>query len=87
MKFKKGYGVTDLVPLIIVVVVVALVGGIGANILSSVQADQTADTQAYNASSAGLEGIGNFSGNLPLIATVIVSALLIGILVVAFRTR
>lgn len=57
MRNKKGYTISDLVPLGIAFVVVAIVLGMGADVLDEIQKEQTINTTAYNASSGGLSGL------------------------------
>lgn len=52
-------------------VVIGILGAVGADILSDVQADQTAGTVAFNATANALEGNSDLMAKLPLIATVV----------------
>jgi hypothetical protein len=74
-------GVSMLVPAGILVVIAAIVFGLGGTILDDIQADQTADSVAYNATNEGLSGIATLSGWLPTIALVIAAAIVIGVVV------
>ena len=82
---KKGFTVQDLVPLAIAFVVIAIVLGMGATILSDIQAGQTTDKTAYNASGHGLESLEELSSWLPTIAIIVVAAIIIGIIILYFR--
>ena len=84
---KKGLGLADAPPAVIMLVVIAIVLGIGASILTTVQNGQTAGTVAYNASGNGLTGINTFSGWVPTIAIVLAASLVIGLVMayLAFR--
>ena len=57
LKNKKGYTVSDLLPLTVAFVVVAIALSMGAEVLSEVQAGQTSATFEYNASQNGLESL------------------------------
>ena len=53
----------------------------GLNVMADVQADFTANTAEYNATADAITGISKIPEKLPLIATVVVAAIIIGILV------
>lgn len=79
-KSKKGQvALNQLVPVAIVLVVIAIVLGLGADILTEIRTDQTANSFSYNASTNGLQGIDKLSGFQPTIALVIAAAAIIGI--------
>jgi type II secretory pathway component PulF len=82
MRSKKGFTVGALMPLAITFVVIAIAIGLGATVLADIQATQTADTVAYNATGSGLESLGTFSGWLPTVALIIIASVIIGIIVV-----
>jgi hypothetical protein len=62
--------------------IIAIVLGIVAQILATIQTNQTAQSQAYNATGNGLLAIGTFSGFQVTIATVVV-----GVAVLYFLMR
>jgi type II secretory pathway component PulF len=72
--------IQDLAPIAIAFVFIAVVIGVGATVLTSIQDKQTASGFAYNASASGLEGLGELSGWLPTIALVVAAAIVIGVL-------
>ena len=93
MKNTKGaMTLSDLAPVAIAFVFVAIVIGVGASVLSSIQSDQvtmttgcnaTAKTSCgydYNATGSGLNSLNELSGWLPTIALVIAAAIVIGVL-------
>ena len=82
---KKGYSLQDMAPIAIAFVVIAVVLGVGATILASIQSDQTENGSAYNASANGLTSMGTLSGWLPTIAVIVAAAVVIGIIVAYFR--
>lgn len=71
---------TDLAPVAIAFVFVAIVIGVGADVLADINADQTANSVADNATTSGLEGLQELSSWLPTIALVIAAAIVIGVL-------
>jgi protein-S-isoprenylcysteine O-methyltransferase Ste14 len=83
---KKGQAINvqSLASLAIILVVVAVVLGMGANILSQVQGTQTSGTVAYNATENGLQGLEQLSSWQETIAIVIAAAVIIGIITAFF---
>lgn len=93
---ESEFTIQDIVPIAITFVVITIVLGFGASITSSVQTTQvtggvgcntTAGVYnncgyAYNASNYGLSSINTFASNLPLLATVVVAAVIITVLLV-----
>jgi hypothetical protein len=90
---KKGaMTLTDLAPVAIAFVFVAIVMGVGADVLADIQTDQVTDTAGcnstaktscgadYNASGNGLSSLSELSSWLPTIALVIAAAIVIGVL-------
>ncbi len=61
-------------------VFVAIVIGIGADVLGDIRAGQTANSYEYNASTRGLESVDELGTWLPTIALVIAAAFVIGVL-------
>ena len=86
-KSVSEFSIQDLAPLALGFVVAAVIISYGATVLSNVQSQQTANTYAYNVSQKGQVALGTFGDNLPLMATVIVAAVIIGILVVYLGGR
>ncbi len=81
---KKGFSIQDMSSIGITLVVTAIVVGIGATILSSIQNTQTVGSVAYNSSGYGLTGLQTLSSYMPTIALVAVAAVVIGIILVFF---
>ena len=85
---KKGQqlvqAIWGLVGLAIGLVVLAIVNGLGADILDDIMDDQTANDYDYNATKAGLEGIDKVAGFTKTVATVGVTAMIIMIIIGAF---
>ena len=88
-KNKKGISLTEVPAAVIMLVVIAIVLGIGASILTTVQSTQTTNSIAYNASQNGLVGVNTFSGWVPTISIVLAASVVIGLVLsyLAFRGR
>jgi hypothetical protein len=84
MKMRKSIGLGDLASLTITFVVISIVIGLGATILSGIQDTQTSGTTAYNATGAGISAIGTFSSFLGTIAIIVIAAVIIGIVLTQF---
>lgn len=84
---KKGYTIRDLLPLALLMTVSIIAVSIGADVVDSVQEDQTSGSYAYNISSNGLEGINELGSWFPTIALVVAAAIVIGVLVYSFAFR
>jgi hypothetical protein len=82
---KRGYQLNDLLPIAIVLVVGIIAIAIGADIVQQVNAGQEGDSAADNVTTKGLEGFMEISNYLPTIGLVVAAALIIGILVSAFK--
>lgn len=80
MKGKKGFQVGDILPLAMVIVVAGIGIAFGLNVTGDVQDDMTTDSAEYNATADTIVAVGKFSSKLGIIVTVIVAAILIGIL-------
>jgi NADH:ubiquinone oxidoreductase subunit 6 (subunit J) len=86
-KNKKGLGLGEAPAAVIMLVVIAIVLGIGASILTTVQTGQTANSIAYNASGFGLTGVNTFSQWVPTIAIVLAASLVIGLVMAYLMGR
>lgn len=53
----------------------------GLNVMGDVKSGMTANTAEYNASVQAIQGVSKFPQKMPLIATVVVAAIIIGILI------
>jgi uncharacterized membrane protein YjgN (DUF898 family) len=84
---ESEFTIQDIVPIAIVFVVVTIVLGFGASIVAGVQATQTTNSYAYNASQYGLSSLNTFASNMPLLATVVVAAVIITVLLVYLGGR
>ena len=88
-KRRVAAGLEDLLPAVVAFVLIAIVGAVGALILQNFQSNSsiTVNSIAYNATGYGLKGVNTIMSYLPLIALVIVAAILIGIVLLAFAFR
>ena len=81
----KGISLQNMSAYALAFAVVAITLAIGATILTQVQTTQTSGTTAYNATGYGLTGTKTMSEWLPIIAVIIAAAIVISIIVNAFR--
>lgn len=65
-------------------VVAGILVAFGLQILGDVQSDMTVDSAEYNATADTVTGVGRLAGKIPLIATIVVAVLIIGLLVGGF---
>ena len=77
MKFSIRKQIGGLSDNAIQFVVVAVVLGIGATILGTIQAGQTVNSSAYNASQGGLNSLNTFSSYLGTLALVVVFGIIL----------
>lgn len=80
LKNKKGLGLGDLPKAAIAFVFIAIVVGVGADVLGDIRADQTAGSYEENATVQGLQSLDTLASWLPTIALVIAAAIVIGVL-------
>lgn len=78
---KKGFQVGDILPLALVIVVAGIGIAFGLQVLGDVKSDMTALSEEANATADTIDAVAKFSSKLGIIVTVIVAAILIGILV------
>lgn len=73
--------VKDLLPIGMIIVVTGIGVAFGLQVLGDVQADMTADSQEANATGDAITAVAKIPSKLGIIVTVLIAALLIGILV------
>jgi hypothetical protein len=78
-KDKKGLSLSAVPTAVMILVVIAVILGVGATILTQVQGTQTANSIAYNATGQGLEGIKTVSNWQSTWAVILAAAVVIGI--------
>lgn len=81
-----GYSLGDLVPIVIAFALIAIIGAVSLLILQNFASNGSvvAGSAAYNGIYYGISGINQIMGFLPLIALVVVAAVIIGVVVGAF---
>lgn len=78
---KARFEVGDILYLALTLVVAGIGIAFGLSVLSDTKADFTTDSAEYNATADTITGVSKFSSKMGLIATVLVAAIVIGILV------
>lgn len=86
-KHRKGYSLAAMGSLAIIFVVITIIIAFGAQILGKIAEDQTGGTYEYNATTAGLEAMGEFGDWLPTLALIVVAAIIIGVVIMYLGTR
>ena len=81
MQKVANFNVQDLLPIALVIVVAGIGLGYGLNVLGDVRTDMTSGSDEELALNNTIEGVSKIPEKLPLIVTVIVAAIIIGILV------
>lgn len=80
------YDIQDLWPVALVFIVVGIGIAYGLDVLTDVKADFTANTVEANATTDAIEAVAKFPEKMGLLATVIIAAIVIGVLVKAFMS-
>lgn len=75
------FQIQELLPIGLTMVVLGIGLAYGLQVMGDVQDDMTANSAEYNATGDAITGVGKIPEKLPTIATVIVAAVVIGILV------
>lgn len=78
---RFGFRLEDLLPIAMVLVVAGIGIAFGLNVMADVQDDFTAGTAEYNATQDAIDANSNLAERMPLLATVVVAAIIIGVLV------
>lgn len=76
---KKGFQITEVPSLVVVLLVIAIVMGIGATILAQVQQTQTTGSLPYNITQDGLDGQADLSNWQGTWVVIVAAAVVIGI--------
>lgn len=77
---KKGFQINEVPSLAILLVVVAVVLGVGMTVLAQVKATQTTNSLAYNVTGTGEEALEDLSDWQTTWAVIIAAAVVIGII-------
>lgn len=80
------YDIQDLWPTALVFIVVGIGIAYGLDVLTDVKADFTANSTEANATQDAIDAVAKFPEKMGVLATVIVAAIVIGVLVKAFLT-
>lgn len=98
-KAQASFGLNSLLPLGITFLVLAIAMGLGASVLSDIQTDQVTGAAGcnstvtsacgvdYNSTGFGLQSVNTITKWMPTIALVVVSAIIIGIVLVFLAVR
>ena len=84
---KKGYQVSDIAPIAIMLGLAIVATVVIAQVVTQVQTDTVANSYARNISNDGLAGLGELGSWFDTIGLVIAAAIIIGILVYAFAFK
>ena len=78
---EHKFDIKDMLPIAITLVVVGIVIAFGLQVTGDVQDDMTVDSAEYNATGDAVTAVAKIPEKLGLIVTVIIAAVIIGILV------
>lgn len=77
---KKGFSLTEVPQLVIVFLVIAVVLGVGATVLTQVRSTQTTGGVAYNITTQGIAGQTSLSGWQGTWVVIVAAAIILGII-------
>ena len=80
-KLKTKFQIQELLGIGLTLVVLGIGLAYGLQVMGDVRSDMTAGSAEYNATTDAITGVAKIPNKLPTIATVIVAAVIIGILV------
>lgn len=84
MSNKGQVRLGDAPGLVVTLVVIALVIAVSSIVLTDFQGTTTANSFAFNATEDGLTAIDNVSNQLGTVGTIVIAAILLGLIVTAF---
>ena len=84
---KVRFQIGDLLGIGMTLVVLGIGLAYGLQVMGDVQDDMTANSEEFNATGNAIEGVAKIPEKLPTIATVIVAAVILGILVTYLWAR
>ena len=87
MEQKAKFSLQELLGIGFTLIVLGIGLAYGLQVIGDVQADFVADSVEYNATADTLTAVSNVTAKLPTIATIVVAAVIIGILVVYLFNR
>jgi uncharacterized protein YceK len=77
---KKGFQLSEVPQLVIVLLVIAIVLGVGATVLTQIQGTQTTGGTAYNITKEGLQGQVDLSEWQTTWVVIVAAAVILGII-------
>lgn len=80
-KMSMEFDIGQLLPIGLTIVVLGIALAYGLQVMGDVQDDMTVDSAEYNATGDALTGVAKIPNKLPLIVTVVIAAVIIGIIV------
>ena len=80
-KTKVKFEIGQLLTIGMTILVLGIALAFGLQILGDVQDDMTSGTAEYNATADAISGVGKIPNKLPLIVTVVIAAVIIGIII------
>ncbi len=83
-RYMKGLGLNDLRVAALAIVVLVIIVSIGATVLGEVRDTQTAGEYDYNITDLGLQALDTFGDWFDIIVIVIIAAVVIGLILLAF---
>ena len=87
MEQNVKFEIKDLLPIALVFVVTGIAISYGLQVMGDVKTGMTANSAEANATQNAITGVAKFPEKMPTIATVVIAALLIGILLRYFMVR
>jgi len=78
---EAKFQIQDILPIALTLVIAGIGITFGLDVMEDVKGDMTADTAAYNATGQAISGVAKIPEKMGLIATVVVAAIIIGVLV------
>lgn len=84
---KVKFQISELLGIGLTIVVLGIGLAYGLQVMGDVQDDMTASSAEYNATADAIDGVAKIPEKLPTIATVIVAAVIIGVLVTYIWAR
>jgi hypothetical protein len=76
-----------LLPIGLTILVLAIALAFGLQVMGEIRDDMTANSAEYNATVKGIEGVAKIPDKLPLLVTVVIAAVIIGIIVTYLMVR
>jgi len=80
-KTETQFNIGQLLPIGLTIVVLGIALAYGLQVMGDVSDDMTANSSEKNATAEAIEGVAKIPNKLPMIVTVVVAAVIIGIIV------